>query len=192
MMKGEQQILYLKIKEGCEDSFNKIFELYYTRLCYFADHMLNDFDLSRSLVQDVFVDFWINRKKHNVSVSLKSFLFSAVKNRALDVLKHRKVESKYLAYYTEENEGGSFRDLVEEAELNERINSAIQELPRRCRDIFILSRFEELKYAEIAERLNISVKTVEMQVSIALKQLRKKLSDYKIISSLLSLFTKKI
>ena len=190
-MHGEQQILYLKIKEGSEEAFNKVFELYYSRLCYFADHILHDFDFSRSLVQEVFVDLWVNREKQEISGSLKSFLFSTVKNRALDVLKHRKVESKFLAYHSEKEETVSFQDLVEEAELNERINSAIQELPPRCRDIFILCRFEELKYSEIAERLNISVKTVEMQINIALKRMRQKLSDYQIIGLLLSVFSKK-
>jgi RNA polymerase sigma-70 factor (ECF subfamily) len=79
---------------------------------------------------------------------------------------------------------------MEEAELADRINRAIQNLPEKCREVFLLCRFEGLKYAEIADRLNISVKTVEMQISIALKKLRKDLSDYQMIQ-LLSFFIPK-
>ncbi len=191
MLREQEQFLYVKIREGSEDAFNRAFELYYSRLCYFADHILHDFDSARSLVQEVFVDLWINRKKQNIPGSLKSFLFQTVKNKAFDVLKHRKVESKFMAYLQGKEETIPFQNLIEEAELNERINSAIQELPPRCRDIFILCRFEELKYSEIAERLNISVKTVEMQISIALKRIRQRLSDYQTIGLLLCVFSKK-
>ena len=84
------------------------------------------------------------------------------------------------------------KDLMEEAELADRINKAIQKLPEKCREIFLLCRFEELKYAEIAEKLNISVKTVEMQITIALKKLRKELSDYQMIQLFAIVFPKKL
>lgn len=84
-----------------------------------------------------------------------------------------------------------FRDLVEEAELNERINASINKLPEKCREIFLLCRFEGLKYAEIAQKMNISVKTVEMQMGIALKRLRESLSDYQMINLLVFVFSKK-
>jgi len=191
MAQEQEQLLHTKIKGGDEGAFNKAFELYYSRLCFFADNMIHDFDLSRSVVQDVFVDLWIKREDLNIRFSLKSFLFQTVRNKALDVLKHRKVESKFLETWKNKGESVSSQNLMEEAELNDRINAAIQELPPKCREIFVLCRFDELKYAEIAERLNISVKTVEMQISIALKKIRQDLSDSQMIQLIVFIFSKK-
>ncbi|MGV8136966.1 MAG: RNA polymerase sigma-70 factor [Mangrovibacterium sp.] len=187
----QNQLLYSKIKQGDEDAFNQLFNLYYSRLCFFADKLVHDFDLCRSVVQDVFVDIWINRESLDVHFSLKSFLFQSVKNRALNVLKHRKVEARFVEEQQKKNEPFSAQDLIEEAELNDRINSAIHELPLKCREIFILCRFEELRYSEIADRLNISVKTVEMQISIALKKIRQKLTDYQIIQLIIFTLSRK-
>lgn len=183
--------LVVKIKEGDKDAFNKAFDLYYPRLCFFADNIIHDFDQSRSIVQQVFVDLWIRHENLDILFSLKSYLFQAVKNEAFDILKHRKVETKYLQSFYEKEEQGWFHDQIEEAELNDKINSAIQELPPKCRDIFMMCRFDELKYSEIAERLNISVKTVEMQISIALKKIRAKVSQYQSVNLLSLLFFKK-
>ena len=186
----KEHILFDDIRNGDEEAFNKAFDLYYSRLCFFSDKMLHDFDLSRSVVQQVFVDLWIKREKLRID-SLQSYLYQSVRNASLDVLKHKKAESKYLSSL-EKEESGQITDLIEEAELADRINKAIQKLPEKCREIFVLCRFEELKYAEIADRLNISVKTVEMQIGIALKKLRKELSDYQMIQLLTFIFPKKL
>jgi RNA polymerase sigma-70 factor (ECF subfamily) len=186
----KEHILFEDIRNGDEVAFNKAFDLYYSRLCFFADKILRDFDLSRSVAQQVFVDLWIKRDKLVVT-SLQSYLYHSVQNSALDVLKRKKVESRYLATL-DKSETEEMKDLMEEAELADRINKAIQKLPEKCREIFLLCRFEELKYAEIAEKLNISVKTVEMQITIALKKLRKELSDYQMIQLFAILFPKKL
>lgn len=190
MTQEKGHILFAEIRNGSEQAFNKAFDLYYSRLCFFADKILHDFDLSRSLVQQVFVDLWIKRSRLQID-SLQSYLYQSVRNASLDVLKHKKTESKYLATL-EKEEAVQLTDLMEDAELADRINRAIQNLPEKCREIFILCRFDELKYAEIAARLNISVKTVEMQISIALKKLRKELSDYQTIQLLTIIFPKKL
>jgi RNA polymerase sigma-70 factor (ECF subfamily) len=188
MAQTNELVSFADIKNGNEKAFNGAFDLYYTSLCFFTDNILHDFDLSRSVVQQVFVDMWVKREKLQV-VSLKAYLFQSARNAALDVLKHKKAESKYLAML-DQSEKESMTDWIENAELADRINKAIDKLPEKCRQIFILCRFEELKYAEVAERLNISVKTVEMQVSIALKKLRNDLSEYQSIN-LFSLFLSK-
>lgn len=190
MAQEKEHILFDDIRNGNEVAFNKAFDLYYSRLCFFADKILHDFDLSRSLAQQVFVDLWIKREKLRID-SLESYLYQSVRNAALDVLKHKKAELKYLSSL-EKEETGQITDLIEEAELADRINKAIQKLPEKCREIFVLCRFEELKYAEIADRLNISVKTVEMQIGIALKKLRKELSDYQMIQLFTFTFPKKL
>jgi RNA polymerase sigma-70 factor (ECF subfamily) len=188
MAQEREYILFAEIRNGNEEAFNKAFDLYYSRLCFYADQILHDLDLSRSIVQQVFVDLWIKRERLLVT-SLQAYLYNSTRNASLDVLKHKKVESRYLSSL-EKNESFVETDLMEEAELADRINRAIQNLPEKCREVFLLCRFEGLKYAEIADRLNISVKTVEMQISIALKKLRKDLSDYQMIQ-LLSFFIPK-
>lgn len=188
MTQEREHILFTEIRNGNEEAFNKAFDWYYSRLCFFADQILHDFDLSRSLVQQVFVDLWIKRDRLLVT-SLQAYLYNSTRNASLDVLKHKKVELRYLSSL-EQNEPAVEVDLIEEAELAQKINLSIQNLPEKCREIFLLCRFEGYKYTEIADRLNISVKTVEMQMSIALKRLRKELSDYKMIQ-LLSFFISK-
>jgi RNA polymerase sigma-70 factor (ECF subfamily) len=189
MAQTNDLISFGDIKGGSEKAFNKAFDLYYSSLCYFANNLLHDFDLSRSIVQQVFVDLWIKRDKLLVN-SLRSYLYQSVHNSALDVLKHKKVETQYLSLL-DKGEPEEMTDLMEEAELADRINRAIQNLPEKCREIFVMCRFDELKYAEIAARLNISVKTVEMQIGIALKKLRIELSDYQMFQLFMLVSSKK-
>jgi RNA polymerase sigma-70 factor (ECF subfamily) len=189
MLQRDSELLQ-KIAQGNEESFTEAFDRYYPGLCFYAEKLIHDMDESRSLVQQVFVDLWMKRNKLVIQQSLKAYLFTAVRNNALDYLKHKLVEMKYLREAPLEL--GSFdRNLIEEAELNARINSAIDDLPEKCREIFTLCRFEELRYSEIAQKLGISIKTVEMQMGIALKKLRSKLTDSQNIQVLLYLFSKK-
>ncbi|TDO05536.1 RNA polymerase sigma-70 factor [Sunxiuqinia elliptica] len=191
MTQLSDKTLFLKIKEGDEAAFNKAFESYYSRLCFFADNIIHDYDQSSSIVQQVFVDLWLKRERLDVVYSLKGFLFRSVRNQSLDWLRHRKVESEYLQELSFKQEEAVFLDQLELAELNDKINTAIQELPEKCREIFVLCRFEGLKYAEIASRLEISVKTVETQMSIALKKIRTKVSDSQYLNLLTFIFSKK-
>lgn len=190
MTQEKDHILFVEIKNGNEKVFNQAFDQYYSYLCFYVDKILHDFDLSRSVVQQVFVDLWIKRDRLQVD-SLKAYLFQSVRNASLDLLKHKKAELKYLNTL-QINESDQDTDWMEEAELTDRINRAIQRLPKKCREIFILCRIEELKYAEIAERLNISVKTVEMQISIALKKLRKELAHKQDVNLFGRIYSKEI
>jgi RNA polymerase sigma-70 factor (ECF subfamily) len=181
--------LLQKIGQGNEESFTEAFDRFYPELCYYADKLIRDLDESRSLVQQVFVDLWIKRDRLVIHESLKAYLFRSVHNSALDYLKHKRIESKYLIEAQPEL-ATSDLNLIEEAELNARINRAIEELPEKCREIFLLCRFEELRYSEIALRLGISIKTVEMQMGIAMKKLRLKLINNQSIKVLMCLFSK--
>jgi RNA polymerase sigma-70 factor (ECF subfamily) len=188
MLQRDSEILQ-KIAQGNEESFTEAFDRYYPGLCYCAEKFIHDMDESRSLVQQVFVDLWMKRSKLVIEQSLKAYLFTAVRNSALDYLKHKLVETKYLRDVNPEMLTVD-HDLMEEAELNARITSAIDELPEKCREIFTLCRFGELRYSEISKKLGISIKTVEMQMGIALKKLRSKLTDIQNIQILLYLFSK--
>ncbi len=182
--------IFDKIKNGDISAFSKLFDGTYTPLCFFANKFLLDLDKSRSIVQQVFVDLWIKREKLDIHSSPKSYLYNSVKNRCIDYL--RKEKNIIPGVELHENHSPMpFRDLVEEAELNNLINESIIRLPEKCHQVFVLCRYEGLKYAEIAQKLNISVKTVEMQMGIALKKLRKDLSDYQMSSLLFAIFLKK-
>jgi RNA polymerase sigma-70 factor (ECF subfamily) len=183
-------MIFQQIRKGDEAAFSRLFDGYYSALCFFAAKYLNDIDLSRSLVQQVFVDLWVKREKIDVTSSVKSYLYRSVKNRCIDHLRKEK-NTTGISESVENINKMPFRDLVEEAELKDRLNTAINQLPEKCREIFLLCRFEGLKYAEIAQKLNISVKTVEMQMGIALKKLRKSLSDYQMINLMVFVYSKK-
>jgi len=183
--------LFRRIKKGDEAAFSRLFDEYYVSLCYFVSKFIGDMDMSRSVVQQVYVDLWEKREKIDISWSVKSYMFHAVRNKSIDFLRKNK-NTVTLTDKESDTPQIPFRDLVEESELNDRINNSINELPEKCREIFLLCRFEGLKYAEIAEKLNISVKTVEMQIGIALKKLRESLSDYQMINLLAYIYSKKI
>lgn len=176
-MEFTDPLFFDKIQMGDIAAFSKLFNEAYTPLCFFANKYLCDLDLSRSLVQEVFVDLWVKRERLNIHTSAKSYLFQSVKNRSIDYLRKEKTITP-ISKIHEKLKAIDSHDLVEEAELNDRINSAIQTLPEKCRQIFLLCRYEGLKYAEVAEKLQLSVKTVEMQMGIALKRLRGMLLEY--------------
>ena len=182
--------IFEKIKKGDDAAFSRLFDRFYTPLCFFASKYVSDLDLARSLVQQFFVDLWVKREKLDIHSSPKSYLYRSVKNRCIDYLRTRK-KTIPVSMNGENDSSVPFQDLVEEAEINEKLNRAINQLPEKCREIFVLCRFENMKYSEIAKHLNISVKTVEMQMGIALKKLRQSLSDYQIINLLVFLHLKK-
>jgi len=182
-------IRFNEIKQGSEAAFRKAYDGYYTRLCFYAGKIVHDPEVARSLVQEVFVALWVKKESLNVTYSIKAYLFNSVRNRCIDHLTKEKSNQEALSGLIQEDT--VLTDHIEVAELNARINSAIQALPEKCREIFILCRFEELKYAEIAGKLGISVKTVEMQMGIALKKLRNSLSDYQWVNLMVFIFSKK-
>jgi RNA polymerase sigma-70 factor (ECF subfamily) len=182
--------IFRQIKAGDEVAFSRLFDEYYVSLCYFANKFIRDIDASRSVVQQVYVDLWEKREKIDIFWSVKSYMYNSVRNRSIDYLRKNK-NSVSLTDPENDTRQIPFRDLVEESELNELINSSINKLPEKCREIFLLCRFEELKYSEIAQKLNISVKTVEMQIGIALKKLRESLSDNQMIILMALIYSKK-
>ncbi len=167
----------------------KAFEMLYTEhyepLCRYAQRFVFDLDTSRGIVQDVFISIWEKRRMLLDGESMKSYLYRSVHNKCLDFLKHLKVEydyrNRWLRKYQKSgnasfNMSGEALEGLITKELEEAIYSAIQNLPKKCREVFELSRYEGKKYREISEELNISVKTVETQMSRAIKSLREQLS----------------
>lgn len=184
------QNIFSKIKTGDETAFSELFDQLYSLLCFFCDGYVADMDLARSLVQQVFVDLWIKREKLNVTQSIKPYMYNAVRNKSIDYLRCHKNTIQITAKI-ENTQETPFQDIIQEAEINNRINDSINQLPKKCCEIFILCRFEGLKYKQVAEKLNISVKTVEMQMGIALKKLRKNLYNNNSINLFAILISKK-
>ena len=175
-----EQNLYVALKEGKENAFEMIFRTYYQPLCKYAYSFLNDKDEAEEVVQASFISFWERRGELRIESSLKSYLYRMVRNACLNVIKHEKVKQQHAAVQLaggELSQESSSQPVVA-SELEQKIHESMKALPEQCRLVFQLSRFEELKYQEIAEQLNISVKTVENQVGKALKIMRTQLKEY--------------
>jgi RNA polymerase sigma-70 factor (ECF subfamily) len=175
----EQEIVGA-IRQGNERIFEVVFRKYYQSLCNYANSMLKEIDEAEEVVQNLFSGIWEKRTDLEISISLKSYLYRAVHNHCLNRIKHLKIREEYQQYATSYYESSyeSVTQSVMKNELERKIEEAIEKLPEQCRLIFRLSRFEELKYHEIAEQLGISPKTVENQVGKALKILRAELAEY--------------
>ena len=179
-MKDPDELLIFQIKTGDKNSFEVVFRKYYQDLCRYSFRFVADSHFAEEIVQDFFFKFWLKRESLDVSSSLRSYLFRAVQNHSLNHIEHQKINKKYADYigFQTQGNGSPFTDFMIEKELEQQIQKAIVALPARRREIFELSRFEGLKYQEIADRLEINIKTVETQMVKALKQLRSDLSEY--------------
>lgn len=172
--------LIVRLKEGDQTAFELLFHFYYPGLVMFSTQFTTDRNESEEIVQDFFVKFWQRHTQITLTESLKSYFFSSVKNGSLNFLKHKKVEENYIRKMTElANRHLTYDpDLYIDSELQEKVKNAIDLLPEKCREVFIMSRMRGMKNEEIASELNISKRTVETQISKALKVLRIELKDY--------------
>lgn len=182
--------ILLGIRQGNERVFETVFKKHYQALCNYACGILKDMDDAEEVVQSIFLKFWEQREGIEINVSLKSYLYRAVHNTCLNRLKHLKIQETYRQYVGDylENSYDSATDILDKVALESSIEDALKKLPEQCRLIFKMSRFEELKYQEIADRLGLSVKTIENQIGKALKIMRTELSDYLPVVLLMMLF----
>jgi RNA polymerase sigma-70 factor (ECF subfamily) len=174
-LRDQQELLALK--QGSEHAFEMLFRKYYQPLCNYAYSFLNDRDEAEEVVQAAFIGVWDKRQLIEIQSSLKAYLYRMVRNSCLNVLKHEKVKQAHAKLQMADGEPAYEQSMLS-SELQGKIHEALKALPEQCRIVFQLSRFEELKYAEIAEQLGISVKTVENQMGKALKIMRGQLKDY--------------
>jgi RNA polymerase sigma-70 factor (ECF subfamily) len=172
--------LIMRLKSGDQTAFELLFHFYYPGLVIYSTQFTTDRAEAEEIVQDFFVRFWQKHQNILPADSLKNYFFSSVKNSSLNLLKHRKIEEKYLKQLNDLSNSHLVynEDLYLETELQEKIKKAIDLLPEKCREIFIMSRINGLKNEEIATELNLSKRTVETQISKALKVLRVELKDY--------------
>lgn len=160
--------------------FEELFREYFKPLTAFAKKYLNDIDLAKEMVHEAFLKLWEKREEVDTNKSVKSYLYTTVYNRSLNYIRDNKkfdrTEGK--TELLERSENWDQTNQMIAVEIETKINQTLDDLPEKCRQIFVMSRYEELKYKEIAEKLDISIKTVETQMSKALKALRKNLAEY--------------
>jgi RNA polymerase sigma-70 factor, ECF subfamily len=179
---SEELYIVKKMIEGDVDSFKYFFDRYYDDLCNFVHVYLHDQALSEEIVQDIFVYFWENKEKLQINTSVKSFLFSASKFKSMNLLRDTKTQKRIVEKIgkTEPLNTSEEEDsYIDTNEFKKILDAAVDQLAPKCREIFLLSKFEDLSNREIAEKLGISVKTVENQMTIALKKLREYLLPFR-------------
>ena len=170
------QSLAHRIKSGDKSAFEELFNSHYQMLCIYAKKVIGDMDQSRDIVQNVFVTLYNNHASLNIKSPVKNYLYRSVYNACLNYLEQVKVHSKHHSYIASYHSESDSRDMIVQAELEGQVWNEIQKLPDQCRIIFQMNRFEGRKNKEIATTLGISTRTVETQISKALKILRKNLS----------------
>jgi RNA polymerase sigma-70 factor, ECF subfamily len=168
-----------RIRQGDIKQFETLFRSSYASLVKYARTLLKDKDTAEEIVQDLFVKLWQDKEKIKIESSLNGYLFRSVHNRCLHYIEHQNVVDRHaqeMAHYPG-TDSESPADIIQYKELQAKIARIIEKLPERCGKIFCMNRFEGLKYFEIAEKLSISVKTVEANMGKALKEFRKALSE---------------
>lgn len=186
-----------RIISGDESSFERVYHYYYPRLNYFAKQYLPDAETSKNIVQDVFTELWDRRNTLQNDTNLNAWLFTVTRNKSLKVISHLKsrqnydnhIKSRQLAVNYSSLADFDTSNLVFE-ELQAQIKSGLEKLTPACRKVFEMSRFEDKKNREIAEELNLSIKTVEAQISKALRSLKDDLKDYLPLFYILFFFQK--
>lgn len=168
-----------KMKAGDRESFNQIFRRYYTPLVRFCVRYVADSDNAAEIVQDLFVKLWSNREKLSFNSSFESYMLTSVRNSALTFInKERSHAEANLRIYSDDSDANDPSETLQSNNLEESYRRILKTMPEKRREVFLASRFDGLKYTEIAEKLGISQKTVEAQMSAAIKQLREGLKEY--------------
>jgi RNA polymerase sigma-70 factor (ECF subfamily) len=179
-MEFQDEQIALRLSKRDEAAFEQVFKTHYKNLHAYAFTMLKDEDEAEEMVQQVFFKLWERSEHLSFSGSIAAYLYRAVHNESLNFIKHQKVKAGHQLHvaYSMKNKSEQPHSKMIRKELEHKFREALNELPEQCRTVFQLSRFEDMKYKEIADKLDISVKTVENHMGKALKLLRTKLVDF--------------
>jgi RNA polymerase sigma-70 factor, ECF subfamily len=168
-----------RIRQGDIREFETLFRSSYVSLVKYAGALIKDQDTAEEIVQDLFFRLWHDREKLIIESSLNGYLFRSVHNRCLHHIEHKKVVERHaheMAFESDLNTDDP-SEALQYKELQAKIAAILEKLPERCGKIFCMNRFDGLKYSEIAEKLSVSVKTVEANMGKALKEFRKALAE---------------
>lgn len=187
---NQENDLFKRVQRGDIDAFEKLYVDMHPRLYAFSRKFIDDNELARDLVQEIFSDLWENRQLTSIKTSVSAYLFRMLHNRCLNYIRDKKVRDKYSSYmdiklkeaelFFFDQDQESYKSIFFK-EVEEIYKTSIQNLPEGCRQIFLLSRMHGLSNKEIAEKLDISVRTVENQIYRALKTLKENLKDYLVL-----------
>ncbi len=168
-----------RIRQGDKQEFEKLFRSSYVSLVRYAKTLLRDHDAAEEIVQELFFRLWQDRQNLRIESSLNGYLFRSVHNRSLHYIEHQKVVSRHAGEVSAGAELTSepVTEAIYYKELQARVAKVLERLPERCRVIFRMSRFDGLKYNEIADKLAVSLKTVEADMGKALREFRKALAE---------------
>ena len=177
-MNSDSEIIR-RIRQGDKQEFEKLFRSSYASLVRYAKTILRDHDTAEEIVQELFFRLWQDRSNLRIESSLNGYLFRSVHNRSLHFIEHRKVVDRHAGEIAASADTTSepVTETIYYNELQSKVARVLERLPERCRVIFRMSRFEGLKYNEIAEKLSVSLKTVEANMGRALKEFRKVLAE---------------
>ncbi len=177
-MNGDSEIIR-RIRQGDKQEFEKLFRSSYVSLVRYAKTILKDHDTAEEIVQDLFFRLWQDRVNLTIESSLNGYLFRSVHNRSLHFIEHQKVIDRHAGEIAASADQTSepVTEAIYYSELQSKVARVLERLPERCSVIFRMSRFEGLKYNEIAEKLSVSLKTVEANMGKALKEFRKALAE---------------
>jgi len=167
-------LIFKKIKDGDIGAFETLFRSYYEPLCRYAYQFVENLETAEEIVQDLFYVIWKERNNLQIFTSVNGYLYRSVKNKSLQHIEKLTVRDKYQKMYDDNSVVETFTPLeeLEYKELEQQIENVLCRLPGRRQKIFRMNRMEGKKYNEIAQELNISVKTVEAEISKALRELR--------------------
>ncbi len=160
--------------------FEQLYKKYFRELLAYAFSLLRDWDAAEEIVQAMFLKLWEKEEAVEARSSIKSYLYKSVYHSSLNYIRAQKVQLKYqtTTAYAMKDHTDDAAQRLSMSELERFLQKALSKLPEKCRTVFHLSRFEELKYQEIADHLNISIKTVEVHMGKALRILRKEMKEF--------------
>lgn len=188
--KNSYDHLFELIRNDDTEAFDRLYSLFYPSLCVFASRYISEYKAIEDCVQDVFLKIWRDRKSISINSSVRSYLYTAMRNHCLNFIEKEKTELTYEQYILRTYDPYTVNDLYSIEELENIIEDAIQKLPDKIQQVFRMSRFEHMTYKEIAEKQNISIKTVESYIHKALISLSLSLKDYLPFLTLLFFFKK--
>ncbi|MGC9342073.1 MAG: RNA polymerase sigma-70 factor [Bacteroidales bacterium] len=185
----EESKLILMLSEGDKTAFEILFKHYYPGLVIYASKFVQDRSEAEEIVQEFFIRLWEKHHKIKSSSTLKSYVFQSVKNSSLNFIRDKKVSLPIIEELVQSSNSELIfnPDLYVASELQQKIESAVNSLPEKCREVFLMSRFRNMKNDEIAQELNISKRTVETHISNAIKVLKTELKEFLMLLIMLKL-----
>lgn len=170
------------LKKGEHEAYSYLFSRYYKDLVLYGGTIIQDQEICEDIVQNLFLHIWENREIIKIE-SLKSYLLKSVKNSCLDEIKHNKIINEHTDFIIRQNslESNSTEEYILFSEVNTKLLEAIEKLPEDEKITFKMSRIKEIKYQQIADELNVSVRTVEVRISKSIKHLKEMLKDFFIL-----------